>query len=120
MKKRIVSGMRPTGKLHLGHLVGALQNWASLQDTYDCFYFIADWHALTSDYADTSEVVSNAYDMAADWMLALTPGGVDQDLARLGHRRVRRPMFPLDDVGGVDPLADAVLFPGDAALPAQG
>ena len=53
------------------------------------------------------------FDMAADWMLALTPGGVDQDLARLGHRRVRRPMFPLDDVSGVDPLADAVLFPGD-------
>ena len=53
------------------------------------------------------------FDMAADWMLALTPGGVDQDLVRLGHRRVRRPMFPLDDVSGVDPLADAVLFPGD-------
>ena len=46
--------MRPTGKLHLGHLVGALENWASLQDQYDCFYFVADWHALTSDYADTS------------------------------------------------------------------
>lgn len=55
------------------------------------------------------------FDMAADWMLALTPGGVDQDLARLGHRRVRRPMFPLDDVSGVDPLAEAVLFPGDTA-----
>ena len=53
------------------------------------------------------------FDMAADWMLALTPGGVDQDLARLGHRRIQRPMFPLDDVSGVDPLADAVLFPGD-------
>ena len=55
------------------------------------------------------------FDMAADWMLALTPGGVDQDLVRLGHRRVRRPMFPLDDVSGVDPLADAELFPGDTA-----
>ena len=55
------------------------------------------------------------FDMAADWMLALTPGGVDQDLARLGHRRVQRPMFPLDDVSGVDPLAGAVLFPGDTA-----
>jgi microcystin degradation protein MlrC len=60
------------------------------------------------------------FDMAADWMLALTPGGVDQDLARLGHRRVRRPMFPLDDVSTVDPLADAVLFPGDTRLPAEG
>ena len=75
MKPRIVSGMRPTGKLHLGHLVGALENWASLQDKYDCFYFVADWHALTSDYADTSEVVANAYDMVADWIAAgLDPG----------------------------------------------
>jgi tryptophanyl-tRNA synthetase len=62
--------MRPTGKLHLGHLVGALDNWSALQDTYDCFYFVADWHALTSDYADTSELVANAYDMTADWIAA--------------------------------------------------
>ena len=68
MKSRVVSGMRPTGKLHLGHLVGALDNWASLQAQYDCFYFVADWHALTSDYADTSEIAPNAYDMAADWI----------------------------------------------------
>jgi tryptophanyl-tRNA synthetase len=75
MKPRVVSGMRPTGKLHLGHLVGALDNWASLQDQYDCFYFVADWHALTSDYADTSEIVGSAYDMAADWIAAgLDPG----------------------------------------------
>ena len=60
MKARVVSGMRPTGKLHLGHLVGALNNWAPLQDTYDCFYFVADWHALTSDYADTTAIVPNA------------------------------------------------------------
>lgn len=53
------------------------------------------------------------FDMAAGWMLALTPGGVDQDLARLGHRRILRPMFPLDDVSAVDPIAGAVLFPGD-------
>ena len=51
---RVVSGMRPTGKLHLGHLVGALQNWVRLQSEYDCFYFVADWHALTSGYADTA------------------------------------------------------------------
>ena len=70
MKPRVVSGMRPTGKLHLGHLVGALNNWASLQDQYDCFYFVADWHALTSDYADTAALVENAYDMAADWIAA--------------------------------------------------
>jgi tryptophanyl-tRNA synthetase len=70
VKPRVVSGMRPTGKLHLGHLAGALNNWATLQDRYDCFYFVADWHALTSDYADTSEVVVNAYDMVADWVAA--------------------------------------------------
>jgi tryptophanyl-tRNA synthetase len=78
-KPRVVSGMRPTGKLHLGHLVGALDNWAELQDKYDCFYFVADWHALTSGYADTSEVVANAYDMAADWIA----GGLDPDRSTL-------------------------------------
>lgn len=70
MKPRVVSGMRPTGQLHLGHLVGALKNWVPLQDKYDCLYFVADWHALTSEYADTSRVVSSAYDMVADWIAA--------------------------------------------------
>jgi tryptophanyl-tRNA synthetase len=60
--------MRPTGRLHLGHLVGALGNWVPLQDTYDCFYFVADWHALTSDFADTSQVTAYAYDNVADWI----------------------------------------------------
>ena len=55
-KGRILSGMRPTGKLHLGNYVGALRNWVGLQDQYDCFFFIADWHALTTDYADTRSV----------------------------------------------------------------
>ena len=71
--------MRPTGKLHLGHLVGALNNWAQLQATYDCFYFVADWHALTSGYADTSEVVANGYDMVADWIA----GGLDPEKSTL-------------------------------------
>jgi tryptophanyl-tRNA synthetase len=71
--------MRPTGKLHLGHLVGALNNWASLQEQYECFYFVADWHALTSDYADTSALVDNAYDMAADWIAA----GLDPERSTL-------------------------------------
>lgn len=60
--------MRPTGKLHLGHLVGALQNWEKLQSVYDCFYFVADWHALTSNYADTGDIVENALDNVADWI----------------------------------------------------
>jgi tryptophanyl-tRNA synthetase len=66
--RRVVSGMRPTGKLHLGHLVGALQNWTELQRQYDCFYFVADWHALTSDYADPSGIVESALDNVADWI----------------------------------------------------
>jgi len=69
-KPRVLSGMRPTGKLHLGHLVGALDNWVKLQDKYDCFFFVADWHALTTDYADTSRVKSNILEMAFDWMAA--------------------------------------------------
>jgi tryptophanyl-tRNA synthetase len=67
--------MRPTGKLHLGHLVGALNNWVELQSTYDCLYFVADWHALTSDYADTRQVTQFAYDNVADWIAA----GIDPE-----------------------------------------
>ncbi|MCY4601577.1 MAG: tryptophan--tRNA ligase [Acidobacteria bacterium] len=70
VKARVVSGMRPTGKLHLGHLVGALSNWVELQARYDCMYFVADWHALTSEYADTSEVAGYGYDNVADWIAA--------------------------------------------------
>jgi tryptophanyl-tRNA synthetase len=69
-KARVVSGMRPTGRLHLGHLVGALGNWVPLQAKYDCFYFVADWHALTSDFADTSQITSYAYENVADWIAA--------------------------------------------------
>ena len=54
-RKRVLSGMRSTGRLHLGNYVGALQNWVRMQDHYECFFFIADWHALTTDYADTSQ-----------------------------------------------------------------
>jgi len=70
VKARVVSGMRPTGQLHIGHLVGALSNWVPLQDTYDCFYFVADWHALTSEYQNTSSLVENGYAMVADWIAA--------------------------------------------------
>lgn len=71
-KKRIVSGMRPTGSLHLGNYEGALKNWIRFQDSgeFECFYFIADWHALTSDYADTSEIKQNTLDMVSDWIAA--------------------------------------------------
>jgi tryptophanyl-tRNA synthetase len=71
--------MRPTGQLHLGHLVGALGNWVPLQEQYDCYYFVADWHALTSDYADTSQLTSFAYENAADWIAA----GLDPEKSTL-------------------------------------
>ncbi|TRZ48019.1 tryptophan--tRNA ligase [bacterium] len=70
MKKRILSGMRPTGKLHLGHLVGALDNWVSLQQEYDCFFMIADWHALMSEYENPSGMSESAVDNAIDWFSA--------------------------------------------------
>jgi tryptophanyl-tRNA synthetase len=70
--KRVVSGMRPTGKLHIGHYFGALENWVRLQNDpdYECFYFIADWHALTSDYADTSAVAQNTIEIVTDYLAA--------------------------------------------------
>jgi tryptophanyl-tRNA synthetase len=67
---RVLSGMRPTGKLHLGHLHGALKNWIRLTADHDCFYFSADWHALTSEYADTSRVEADTRDMVVDWLAA--------------------------------------------------
>jgi tryptophanyl-tRNA synthetase len=67
-KKRIVSGMRPTGKLHLGHVHGALINWKRLQEEFECFYFIADWHALTSEYAHTQIIGESVNDMVIDWI----------------------------------------------------
>ncbi len=69
-KKRVLSGMRPTGRLHIGHYFGALENWVKLQNDrqYECFFFVADWHALTSDYADTSQVAQNTIEIATDWL----------------------------------------------------
>jgi tryptophanyl-tRNA synthetase len=73
-KKRILSGMRPTGPLHLGNLHGALANWVEMQETYDCFFFIADWHALTSDYESTGRIAEYVRNMIVDWLSAgLTP-----------------------------------------------
>ena len=67
-KKRVLSGMRPTGRLHLGHYFGALKNYVAIQDTHECFFMVADWHALTSDYADTSNIRENVIDMVIDWL----------------------------------------------------
>ncbi|MHB1674999.1 MAG: tryptophan--tRNA ligase [Acidobacteriaceae bacterium] len=79
LPKRVLSGMRPTGKLHLGNYMGALYNWVRLQREYECYFFIADWHALTTDYADTSNVKQNTLDVALDWLGA----GLDPDRATL-------------------------------------
>ena len=79
VNRRVLSGMRPTGKLHIGHYVGALQNWVRLQNDYDCFFFVADWHALTTDYADTSRVKDNILEMAFDWLAA----GLDPEKATI-------------------------------------
>jgi tryptophanyl-tRNA synthetase len=79
MKKRILSGMRPTGKLHLGHLAGALDNWVKFQDEYECFFMSADWHALMSEYEDTSGIKENTFDNVIDWISA----GVDPEKSTL-------------------------------------
>ena len=68
MKKRILSGMRPTGPLHLGHLFGALKNWVKLQEDYNCFFMVADWHALMSEYENPKEIKKNTYEMVRDWV----------------------------------------------------
>jgi len=68
MKKRILSGMRPTGQLHIGHLVGALSNWVKLQEEYDCFFMVADWHALMSEYANPKDLKENIISNVVDWL----------------------------------------------------
>jgi tryptophanyl-tRNA synthetase len=74
-KRRVLSGMRPTGRLHLGNYMGALYNWVRLQDQYDCFFFIADWHALTTDYANPGDVKAKSLDVAMDFLA----GGLDPE-----------------------------------------
>ena len=69
-RSRVLSGMRPTGKLHLGNYMGALANWVKLQDQYECYFFIADVHALTTDYADTSNIAPNTREVALDFLAA--------------------------------------------------
>jgi len=72
---RVLSGMRPTGRLHLGHYHGVLKNWLELQHEYECFFFVADWHALTTDYDDPSGIPQSSWDMVIDWLAAGINGG---------------------------------------------
>ncbi|MEW6570980.1 MAG: tryptophan--tRNA ligase [Nitrospirota bacterium] len=74
-KDRVLSGMQSSGKLHLGNLVGALQNWVALQDKYDCYYFVADWHSLTTGYSDTSLIKEYTQDILINFLAA----GLDPD-----------------------------------------
>ena len=76
---RVLSGMRPTGQLHLGHYHGVLKNWLRLQHEYDCFFFVADWHALTTHYEDSRDIVAHTWDMVIDWLAA----GVNPGAAKL-------------------------------------
>jgi tryptophanyl-tRNA synthetase len=78
-RERVLSGMRPTGRLHLGNLLGALSNWVKLQDDYDCFYFVADWHALTTEIPKRGEIAANTLEMLADWLGA----GLDPERSTL-------------------------------------
>jgi len=79
MRSRVLSGMRPTGSMHLGHYHGALKNWVRLQHEHDCFFFVADWHALTTHYEDREVIEKTVYDMVVDWLAA----GLDPDKATL-------------------------------------
>ncbi|RME80816.1 MAG: tryptophan--tRNA ligase, partial [Zetaproteobacteria bacterium] len=78
-RMRVVSGMRPTGRLHLGHLKGVLENWLRLQDQHECFFFIADWHALTTEYQNPERVRAAVLEVALDWLAV----GVDPERAVL-------------------------------------
>src|ERR1700742_3838128 len=69
-RPRVLSGMRPTGRLHLGNYMGALYNWVQLQHQYECYFFIADYHALTTDYADTSNLKNNIREVVLDFLAA--------------------------------------------------
>jgi tryptophanyl-tRNA synthetase len=93
-KKRIVSGIRPTGDLHVGHYLGVLRNWVSLQQEYQCFYFIADWHALTSEYRDPSIIEQSARDMVVIFLSV----GIDPEksvIFRQSHIKTHAELFLL-------------------------
>jgi tryptophanyl-tRNA synthetase len=77
---RVLSGMRPTGALHIGHFHGALKNWVKLQDEHPCFFFVADWHALTTHYETPEDIEASVWDMLVDWFAA----GIDPPRAPLG------------------------------------
>ena len=102
LRPRVLSGMRPTGKLHLGNYMGALANWVKLQDQYECYFFIADLHALTTDYADTSNILPNTMEVARDFLA----GGLDPDRCTIFVQSHVKPHFELPLLlGMITPLS---------------
>jgi tryptophanyl-tRNA synthetase len=100
-RPRVLSGMRPTGKLHLGNYMGALANWVKLQDDYECYFFIADLHALTTDYADTSGIAPNTLEVALDFLAA----GLDPERSTIFVQGHVKPHFELPlYLGMITPL----------------
>lgn len=93
-RKRVLSGMRPTGKLHLGNYMGALYNWVRLQHEYECYFFIADYHALTTDYADTSKLKDNIREVVLDFLAA----GLDPKRCTIFRQRSVPAHFELNDL----------------------
>ena len=114
MKKRVFSGMRHTGRLHLGHLVGALENWVAMQEEYDCIFGIVDWHALTSEYQNVNEIRPSVFDIAIvnkdDILQAVTRHIAPFD-TRVGEIDVRKRVDvpTLDPVSIVPPLFGVVV-----------
>jgi tryptophanyl-tRNA synthetase len=101
-RSRVLSGMRPTGKLHLGNYMGALYNWVKLQHEYECYFFLADYHALTTDYADTSNVKQNRKDVLLDFLA----GGLDPQLCTIFVQSKVPAHFELNDLlGMITPLS---------------
>jgi len=96
-RPRVLSGMRPTGRLHLGNYMGALYNWVRLQHQYECYFFIADYHALTTDYADTSALKDNIREVALDFLAA----GLDPKLCTIFIQSKVKAHFELNDLLGM-------------------
>ena len=101
-RPRVLSGMRPTGRLHLGNYMGALHNWVQLQHQYECYFFIADYHALTTDYADTSNLKQNIREVVLDFLAA----GLDPKLCTIFIQSYVPAHFELNDLlGMITPLS---------------
>ena len=88
-KKRILSGMRPTGAMHIGHYFGALKNWVNLQDTYETFYMVADWHAMTTVYDETHNIPQNTIQMLKDWIAC----GISPYVQKIAEEFVQQKML---------------------------